>query len=118
MDALLFQTIALLFAIVAVLIAIWYGVTRWIGRVRHSSTHALKISVYQRIPLGTKREIMILEIEGIVFVLGVTEQNITVLHRFEASELAEKTQGEQKELPDLSIKSFLKTLYPSATSTR
>ena len=65
-------------AVLAILTPVLVYVTRWYGK-RQTVGHS--IVVKETVPLGTNRALCVVEWENSKFLLGVTNQSITVLER-------------------------------------
>ena len=79
-----------LFAVFAIVIVLAYFATRAFGSKAMGKLAAQGGRIHLQLPLGPNRSACVVEVLGRVFLLGVTEHNITLLAEFESSdELAE-----------------------------
>lgn len=75
----LFLALRVLVSLAAVLAVIWYAHRR-LTKSSHAAKAANPITVISRQGLSPKSSVVIIEAEGKRFVLGVTEQNVSVLY--------------------------------------
>ena len=83
----LFVTLRVVVALGAVLGLLWY-VQRRLSRGKRASRRSGAVQVVSRQGLGSKASVVLIEADGTRFLLGVTEQNVTVLHTAAASAAA------------------------------
>lgn len=91
-----------LFLFVVVLILAWLC-TRWLGR-RYSFSHqGDRIQILEQKMLGPDRMLLIVRVDGRVWLLGSTNQNIVLLEELDASHfLGEEDGDKQGKLPVMS----------------
>lgn len=83
----LIQVLVGLGAIVALIFLLAWGL-KWVNRMggMRAQQH---INVVSQTPLGIKEKLVIVEVANTTLLLGLTPQNISMLHKFEEGELAE-----------------------------
>ncbi|NLJ74411.1 MAG: flagellar biosynthetic protein FliO [Firmicutes bacterium] len=79
------------FIVLAILTPILVYVTRWYGKRQRLGS---SIVVKETVPLGTNRALCVVEWENNRFLLGVTNQNITILEQHTISD-EEEHSGEE-----------------------
>ena len=91
-------------SLVAVLGLLWL-VARWLRRSRTAGAAATGVEVLSRVGVGAKAGVAVVRVGGRALVVGVTEQQVTLLTEAPAEELlpaaqdAPGTAGEVLELP-------------------
>jgi len=70
METSLVQSVAILVGTVGALLVVWLMVKRWSARALHSSSGRFRVRVLQRLPLGQRREILVLQVDATVFIVG------------------------------------------------
>jgi flagellar protein FliO/FliZ len=91
-----------------VVVALLWGVRRWSARwalKRGVTTAAIEVAGKRSV--GSKANVVVVDVDGIRFVLGVTEHNVSVLHAAPAPETEEAADapkhagdGEPRRAPD------------------
>lgn len=91
-----------LFLFVVVLILAWLC-TRWLGRRYSFFRQGDRIQILEQKMLGPDRMLLIVRVDGRVWLLGSTNQNIVLLEELEASHfLGEEDGDKQGKLPVMS----------------
>lgn len=80
----LFLTARVVLSLAAVLGLLWY-VQRRVARSPRAARSAGLVSVVGRQGIGQKASVVVVDVDGTRFVLGVTEQSVTVLHNAAAT---------------------------------
>lgn len=96
---------SLLLIIGGLLVTLWL-VRRFLPK-RYLTTRSSAIKVTDNYSLGNKAKITIIEVEGQALVLGVTEENITLLHKMPAK--TEPNEQQQSASVPPSFGQFMKT---------
>ncbi|NAZ86445.1 flagellar biosynthetic protein FliO, partial [Kineococcus sp. T90] len=87
-------------SLVAVLGLLWL-VARWLRRSRAAGAATAEVEVVSRVGVGAKAGVAVVRVGGRALVVGVTEQQVTLLTEAPAAELLPAAQGagEVLELP-------------------
>ena len=95
-----FSVVLALFGTIGVIILTYYG-SRWyatrFAKTHGSLTGAKHIKVVDRLIVGKSGSIVIIEVAGIQYMVGVSEQNIQILTQLEEPIPEEKKQEISKE---------------------
>ncbi len=105
------QGMVVLATVVGGLLLLWLGLHRWQMRHNGRMLQRLSIRLLQRIPLGNRREILVVQIEDRLLVLGVTDQQFTVLQQWALKDYERATVEEEVSVAeDYSFRAFLRSL--------
>jgi flagellar protein FliO/FliZ len=88
----LLLTARVVLSLAAVLGLLWY-VQRRVTKSPRATRSAGLVSVVGRQGIGQKASVVVVDVDGTRFVLGVTEQSVTVLHNAAASNAAASTEA-------------------------
>jgi flagellar biosynthetic protein FliO len=97
------RSVLILLAFFAVLIAVAYAVRRW--AMGSAAGVSARFRILARLPLPPKAMLYAVRIGERVFLLGVTDQTVTLLHQYDAEEW-EQVGGLNPETPS-SVRLFL-----------
>ncbi len=98
------STLSYIFSLIitfALVIGLAYFASRFLGKRMGISSAMGNQKIISTLSLGANRGIYVVEIAGKFLVLGVTEQNITVLQEITDSMEIEKIKAEQLSIPDI-----------------
>lgn len=83
---LVFTTIGMGLAFILIIIAAYYT-TKFIATKSTNITKSKHINIIERMPLSKDKWLFLIEINKEIFLLGVTTNNINIIHSFSADEL-------------------------------
>ncbi len=95
-----------LFAVFAVVVVMAYFAARFIGGRFNARMSASGGRVLENLPLGPNRSVCAVEMAGRVFLLGVTDHNITLLGEIEDRDMIEHLHTQSIEMSDPFSKDF------------
>ena len=88
-----------LFAIFAFVVGMAYFAARYLGGHFAQQRTGAGGQILAHLPLGPNRSVCVVQMAGKCFLLGVTEQNITLLSELDDQEMIARLQREQEEHP-------------------
>jgi len=110
MDGSIYQAFFTLIITLSILILMFYFLKKYSNKITGALGTRQGMKVIARLPLTPKSSIFTVDIEGRRYLLGVTEQNITMLDELEPSLNSDENTTINSDIPKPSFQGFIQEM--------